>query len=421
MISIFDWYNQETQDLHYTLKQQGNIMPTIVLEETGFLPKDVITPYQYFCQWNTEGTALYFNQVPIDTYDEIIGNNMQANIFSNNGTKKGRIIYQTKGTSDRIVKEVLWFVQEANDIERYIAKDHYNQYGFRYAQTIYNESGKESMKFYYNNQGKIVIIENKLIGDVILFDGVRLNIFKRKLDFIKYFLNVSPFDISKIFYNTLATSFFVTLELKNREGKDVLFWHEKLSDPEHLPGNMQLILNGKCQTSKIYFQIKEDYDKLKALDNNNQYDMINYFGYNYPFKRENMGRKEILILTNSDQIEGLQTLVESLPDFQFHIASLTEMSKKLIDYQLYENVHLYPNISPENVEFVFKQCDIYLDINYGNEILGAVRQAFLNKMTIFAFTKTVHNSKYVPLKNIFSENNVVDMITSIKSIDFAKD
>ena len=40
------------------------------------------------------------------------------------------------------------------------------------------------------------------------------------------------------------------------------------------------------------------------------------------------------------------------------------------------NVTLYPNIVPEISEKLFKNCDIYLDINYGNEILDITRIAF---------------------------------------------
>ena len=65
MISLFDWYDQETADLHHSLKQAGFLMPTVVLEETGFLPDDVLTPYAYFTKWQQKGKARYFNEIPI--------------------------------------------------------------------------------------------------------------------------------------------------------------------------------------------------------------------------------------------------------------------------------------------------------------------------------------------------------------------
>ena len=45
MIQLFDYYNQETQDLHDSLLAAGYACPTIVIEANGFLPDDMISPY----------------------------------------------------------------------------------------------------------------------------------------------------------------------------------------------------------------------------------------------------------------------------------------------------------------------------------------------------------------------------------------
>ncbi|ORP87478.1 accessory Sec system glycosylation chaperone GtfB, partial [Vibrio cholerae] len=72
----------------------------------------------------------------------------------------------------------------------------------------------------------------------------------------------------------------------------------------------------------------------------------------------------------------IKVLVETLPDFKFHIAAITEMSDKLMQLDQYANVHLYPSINIDRVNELYQLCDIYLDINEGNEILNAVEQAF---------------------------------------------
>ncbi len=69
-------------------------------------------------------------------------------------------------------------------------------------------------------------------------------------------------------------------------------------------------------------------------------------------------------------------MVETLPDFKFHIAAITEMSDKLMQLDQYANVHLYPSINIDRVNELYQLCDIYLDIDEGNEILNAVEQAF---------------------------------------------
>lgn len=417
MISLFDWYDQETADLHHSLKQAGFLMPTVVLEETGFLPDDVLTPYAYFTKWQQKGKARYFNEIPIERYDEIKANNNDGGIYDEE-VKKATIIFETPGSTDRMVKEVLYHAK-GNEQQPWF-KDHYNQYGFRFAQTTFDQDGKASMKFYYNEQGNIVIAENLLIGDVILNYQGRVYQFARKIDFFKFFIQEANLDVDRIIYNTLATSFFITLELPNRLGEDTLFWHEKLANPDELPGNMQHILNNKSQTNHIYFQVKDDFDYLMQ-HKRPEYEMISYLGYIYSFVRENKGNKDILIMTNSDQIEQLTNIVEGLPEYRFHIGALTEMSTKLMAYQQYDNVTLYPNISPQDIDVVFEKCDIYLDINYGNEIIGALRQAFLNNMIILGFNETNHSHKYIMDENIFDIQNVEQLIKRIRTSDVAED
>ena len=68
-----------------------------------------------------------------------------------------------------------------------------------------------------------------------------------------------------------------------------------------------------------------------------------FLGMIYPHARGNKLRPEAVILTNSDQIEHLQEIVEALPNINFHIAAITEMSAKLLAFDKYNNVHLYPN------------------------------------------------------------------------------
>ena len=97
-------------------------------------------------------------------------------------------------------------------------------------------------------------------------------------------------------------------------------------------------------------------------------------GYLYNYRSRNRFTKEIAILTNSDQLCNIKVLVETLPDFKFHIAAITEMSDKLMQLDQYANVHLYPSINIDRVNELYQLCDIYLDINEGNEILNAVEK-----------------------------------------------
>ena len=68
-------------------------------------------------------------------------------------------------------------------------------------------------------------------------------------------------------YNTLATSFSISLQLGNKgiKGRDVLVWQEPLHDS--LPGNMQLILKSpEIRTKKILIPQKRDLSSRFAVD-----------------------------------------------------------------------------------------------------------------------------------------------------------
>ncbi len=178
---------------------------------------------------------------------------------------------------------------------------------------------------------------------------------------------------------------------------------------------MKFILDkAASRTEKIGVQNQESYDKLIALGANP--DMVFKLGNIYPFKRENQGRKQVLICTNSDRIESLARLVNAFPELHFHIAAITEMSSRLMSMGNYDNVSLYPGVKESILEELFTTCDFYFDINYENEIMSAIKKAFLQNQLIFAFEETVHNKMFVAKEHIFSAKDVESMIQCIKRI-----
>ena len=70
MIQLFDVYNQESQDLHYSLTAAGLSDVTVVIEPDGFLPDGVVSPFTYYLGYDS-GKPLYFNQVPVPGVEKI--------------------------------------------------------------------------------------------------------------------------------------------------------------------------------------------------------------------------------------------------------------------------------------------------------------------------------------------------------------
>jgi hypothetical protein len=87
------------------------------------------------------------------------------------------------------------------------------------------------------------------------------------------------------------------------------------------------------------------------------------------------------------------------------------MSGKLLKYGSYENVRLYPNITESHAKKLIENCQYYFDINYGGEILNAIREAFIHEMVIFAFEDTIHHHEYVAKEHIFNKGDMSSLMT----------
>ena len=117
--------------------------------------------------------------------------------------------------------------------------------------------------------------------------------------------------------------------------------------------------------------------------------------------KDNNHSNQVLILTNSDQLPNIEAMIKQHTHLDFHIAALTKMSNVLMHMDQYDNVTLYPNATKDQFVALYKQCDIYLDINKGNEILDAVRAAFDYQLLILGYRETAHNMEVTAQGNLF--------------------
>lgn len=407
MIQLFDVYNQESQDLHYSLTAAGLSDLTVVIEPDGFLPDGVVSPFTYYLGYD-RGKPLYFNQVPVPYFWEIAGNNQFGTI--NDLNQERAVIHFADGLQARLVKKVEWKTPAG----RIFQVDHYNRFGACFAKTTYDGLGQAIMTSYRNVDQKEVILENHVTGDILLtLEGQGLRHFSGRVAFIIDFLQGLKVNLDHILFNTLSTSFLTSFHFPEKSGQDILVWQEPLQD--HIPGNMQLILeNDQLRAKTIIIPDYATYERALQLTDEKFHHKFSHLGYHYHFKRDNFVRSDALIVTNSDQLEQIEKLVESLPRVTFRIAAVTEMSSKLLDMLRYPNVVLYQNASPQKVQELYQLSDIYLDINYGNELLQAVRQAFEHNQLVLAFEETAHNRRYTAPNHIFAKEAVDDMIHTIE-------
>lgn len=412
VVLLFEKYDTESRKLHTSFQRAGKQYPVVVIEEDGFLPEDIMSVYGYFLgdfkrTANSFGRPRYFNEITVPQYWEITGTGAGGKIQDFNH-ERGRIFY-AEPLYKRLVKVVDWMDEKGT--VRY--SDHYNQYGALYARTIFNKKGQRVNRSYFSSEGKEVIVENYVTGDIILDSDSQVKIFKNKTEFVKYFFEKTGFAGKRLFFNSLSIPFFVSCVLPDNQKQDVLFWHEPVENV--IPGNMQMILRGEAKrTARIVVQKQHIYEKLIALGANPR--IVGKLGYIYPFERENHRGTDVLICTNSDQLEKCREIVEKLPELHFHITAITEMSAKLLEMGSYNNVTVYPSVKMTLLDELFWKCDWYLDINRGAEIVSALSKAFLHNQMIFAFQETLHQSEYIAKEHIYPLENADEMIDMMRSI-----
>jgi accessory Sec system glycosyltransferase GtfB len=344
----------------------------------------------------------------VPDYWEISGNNTSGSIHDKD-KERGRIFY-AKPTHKRYVR-LVDYLDEMGNVR---CTEHYNKYGALYAKTVFNKKSEKVNKTYFDINGQEVIVENFVTSDIILNYQGKTEIFKNRTDFICHFFKMMDWDTNRIFFNSLSVPFFVSNALRQPgdEKRDVLFWQEA-ARPD-IPGNMQVIFDGLARgCERVIVQNKTAYKALLELGAPEK--MISQMGFIYSFKKKNMGRPEALICTNSENVERLKEIVEGLPQIKFHVAAITEMSGKLLAHEKYENVVMYPNVKQLTLERLFNQCDFYLDINQGGEIVEATRQAFVYNLLILSFRETKHGV-YTAEENVFESTNYYNIIQRLNNL-----
>ena len=123
-------------------------------------------------------------------------------------------------------------------------------------------------------------------------------------------------------------------------------------------------------------------------------------------------RLQLLTVTNSQDLEQIEYLVEQLPECDFSIAARTVMGPRLTDLAEKENVYLYPASDSEQIEKILDKADLYLDINYGGEVDGIFNGLLEKNIPCFAFYKTQNGERG---QYLFSIKNVDAMVAAIRN------
>ena len=400
MINLFQTYNKDAWDIHYTQLRQGKDYPTIVIEDDGFLPSDVTSIY-HFLGYNTcDYNPLHLNDLTLPIAYEVEREGVDFFIMSNDMVV-GKVILQGEPI-ERIVKEVWWLDSKGYPYK----KDYYNQYGYCFkTETYVKDLGLVSTS-YYSVSGEVLLDENHLVGSILYNNQLYLN----KLSLYNKCLAKLGYSKEPITFNHLGTPLEIILS-SLESGHELIFQEEVFVNS--IPDNLQYVIHNSDKIS-ISVTNRSTYSILENMCK------VQFMMLLVPSKSDLGSFKDVLITTQTDQLTSIEDFVEQLPELEFHIAAPTQMSSKLFDLNKYSNVHLYPNISNNNLDDLFNQCGVFLDIAMSPTVFDANRRALENSLLRVGLIG-VSTGKYISDANLFSLRSLDSLIDYLREVTSTED
>ena len=137
--------------------------------------------------------------------------------------------------------------------------------------------------------------------------------------------------------------------------------------------------------------------------------------FNYT-ERSNQSKKTAFIATWVLEVEHLEYLIKSLPDWHFNIGAPVYCAPALTNLSVYENVTLYQSIIQNRIGWLLDDTTVYLDINHGAEVLDVLSKARDRGVKIFTFDNTRKSSDDSIYDGIFSVDRPEEMVKAIISL-----
>lgn len=318
------------------------------------------------------GQPLFFNDLEVPELWECWTLGITTYLFD--GEERRANVVLRGDILSRTVERVEWFGQG----EEIVSIDVYNRYGWRSKQSLLTEAGQPYLDIYLNRQQEEVLLHFVSQGTFLhqLPKG-RDRLYADKEELQKAVLKqVLPEDEAILLMD--KTLLDVVKEIPKERLAYCARDTHALDEIKERVGQILFVEDG------LLSEKKEGITALSGL---------------VDVEQESF-QPEALIMTASQEVEGLADLVHDFPQVTFHIAALTAMGPKLTDLDPCPNVRLYPGISMENYEELLATCSLYLDCNQGEEVMNSSIRALENGQVLFGLKSTVHQEAYKELSTI---------------------
>lgn len=380
MIVAFDKYINGTDVLQAMIRRIDYDARIVVLGDAPFSVSNTLSLYDYFIygrqQEILEEKKLHFNFIDVPRFWEIREEAWHGAIYDM-GCKKADIYFD----ENQCIQRIEWIMENG-----WVCRiDYYNKYALKYASEFRDMDGKVESKVFYSTGNQEVIVEQPQNDTVTLFENGNVKaFFSSYAEFIQYFFVETRMEEERV------------LVVQDQEGL-------RLAD---------LQWNGKSMWECVLFSDSDLLDRYVGMGGKNGHRL-----YTVPEKYPVNGAKgDVLILTASDQLEGIEYLKQELPEVTFHIAANTQVSDKLSNLGKQQNVKVYPQISMKDLNDLWDQCDFYLDINYYREIHNAIDTAHKKNLLILGFENTAHCWELINEALLFPQGEKERLVSAIKEL-----
>ena len=318
------------------------------------------------------GNPLFFNDLEVPELWECWTLGITTYLFDGE-ERRANVVFREDILS-RTVERVEWFGQG----EEIVSIDVYNRYGWRSKRSLLTEAGQPYLDIYLNRQQEEVLLHFVSQGN---------------------FLHQTPKGRDQLYANKEELQRAVLRQVLP-ENEAILLMDKTLLDVvKEIPKER---LAYCAREAHVLDEIKEHVGQILLLEDgilSEKKDGITALSGLVDVDQEKF-QPEALIMTASQEVEGLADLVHDFPQVTFHIAALTAMGPKLTDLAARPNVRLYPGISLEKYENLLSSCSIYLDCNQGEEVWSSSLHALENGQVLFGLKTTVHHEAYKKLSTI---------------------
>lgn len=398
MIYLTNRFNNDEQDFIDDVISSGVDVRVAIKEELDtysdcscFLPMILVN--QTSSTLDTK-PPLFALKVVVPKFWEIHMDYNEGTIWDKD-VKRGVIHYLDK--TFRTVRMVEWLDEEG----RALSRDYYQENGWRYKEDILDQEGKTIFIQYYSPEDVLLMIEDVENHLFTVFENEVTRIYNEQ-ELWKNCLSRINITNERVVVGDQRIAQLLEKEdlLGSYLGKEIL--------------NENEIQNWLSYVECLYIY---HYSVFQSLPYNEK---VYHLSPLYPFKNTRNGHRA-LIVTHTQEVEKIETLVEQLPMLEFHIAAITAMGGRLTDLWEKENVFLYPGIIESQYRALLETCTIYFDINHNIEILNSVEESLENGLLLFGFEETCHRKDFICSEHLYFCDDISCMIEDLKKIIFSEE